>query len=109
MRKAPEMLQGFYFGDQLADSLCPDMVSSCACVPSASMVHIWRSPLRVDSKTMWRPSGAQLGRSFLPLSRVIWMIWRVAGSLMEMSKLPSGRRQLKATIWPFGDQVGWVE
>jgi len=61
----------FYLEDQLGDSLCPDMVSSWACVPSASMVQIWRSPLRVDSKTIWRPSGAQLGRSFLPLSRVI--------------------------------------
>ena len=35
------------------------------------MVQIWRVPPRVDSKTMWRPSGAQLGRSLRPESRVI--------------------------------------
>src|SRR5712671_1252036 len=72
----------FHLGDQLGDSLWPDMVRRWACEPSASMVQIWRWPLRVDSKTMWRPSGAQLGRSFLPLSRVICRISRVAGSMM---------------------------
>src|SRR6266404_9475360 len=72
----------FYLGDQLGDSLWPDMVRRWACEPSASMVQIWRWPLRVDSKTMWRPSGAQLGRSFLPLSRVIWRISRLVGSMM---------------------------
>src|SRR5258708_40166538 len=92
MREAPEMVQFFYLGDQLGDSLCPDMVSSWDCVPSASMVQIWRSPLRVDSKTMWRPSGAQLGRSFFALSRGSWMIWRVKGSLMLVWRLASGRR-----------------
>ena len=43
------------------------------------MVQIWRVPLRVDSKTMWRPSGAQLGRSLRPESRVISTMLRVLG------------------------------
>ena len=33
------------------------------------MVQIWRGPVRVDSKTIWRPSGAQLGRSLRHQSR----------------------------------------
>src|SRR6266851_1345506 len=41
-----------HLGDQLGDSLCPVMVSSWPWLPSASMVQICRSPLRVDSKTM---------------------------------------------------------
>ncbi len=40
-----------------------------------------REPERVDSKTMWRPSGAQLGRSLRPASRVNSTIWRDAGSI----------------------------
>ena len=52
--------------DQLGDSLWPVVVSWRACVPSASMDQICRVPVRVDSKTMWRPSGAQLGRSLRP-------------------------------------------
>src|SRR5258708_25812575 len=49
--------------DQLGDSLWPPVVNWCGWEPSASMVQIWRVPPRVDSKTRWRPSGAQLGRS----------------------------------------------
>src|SRR5216683_616909 len=52
--------------DQLGDSLCPAAVNWCGWEPSASMVQICRAPPRVDSKTMWRPSGAQLGRSLRP-------------------------------------------
>ena len=46
------------------------------------MVQICREPPRVDSKTMWRPSGAQLGRSLRPESRVISTSCRVAASMM---------------------------
>src|SRR5580692_153257 len=59
-----------YFLDQLGDSFCPWVVSSRALVPSASIDQICRVPVRVDSNTMWRPSGAQLGRSFRPWSLV---------------------------------------
>ena len=55
-----------YLEDQLGDSLWPVRVSWWGWEPSASMVQIWREPERVDSKTMWRPSGAQLGRSLRP-------------------------------------------
>src|SRR5882724_4676731 len=69
-------------GDQFGDSLCPWVVIWRAPSPVASMTQIWRAPPRVDSKTMWRPSGAQLGRSLRPESRVISTIWRVATSMM---------------------------
>src|SRR6266699_7311295 len=59
-----------YFGDQLGDSFCPSLVNCRAEVPSASMDQICRVPVRVDSNTRWRPSGAQLGRSLRPTSRV---------------------------------------
>src|SRR5208337_4771020 len=68
--------------DQLGDSLWPEKVSSWGWEPSASMVQIWRGPERVDSKTRWRPSGAQEGRSLRPLSRVISMMWREETSMM---------------------------
>ena len=59
-----------YFGDQLGDSFSPSYVNCRGKLPSASMDQMWRVPVRVDSKTMWRPSGAQLGRSLRPWSRV---------------------------------------
>src|SRR5664279_6549209 len=71
-----------YRVDQLGDSLWPLVVSWRASEPSASMIQIWREPPRVDSKTMWRPSGAQLGRSVRPASRVISRMLRLAASMM---------------------------
>src|SRR5271154_1027696 len=59
-----------HFGDQLGDSFWPEKVSCLGSLPSASMVQICRVPVRVDSKTRCRPSGAQLGRSLRPASRV---------------------------------------
>src|SRR5271163_450753 len=72
----------FYLGDQLGDSLWPSTVSWWGCEPSASMVQIWRGPVRVDSKTIWRPSGAQLGRSLRePESGVRLKIFCEVGSI----------------------------
>src|SRR2546422_1423807 len=72
---------GNYRGDQLGDSLCPCEVNPRAWVPSASMIQICQVPERVDWKTMCLPSGAQLGRSFRPASRVSSTICRVATSM----------------------------
>jgi len=47
-----------HFDDQLGDSFCPTVVSCRGSEPSARIVQIWRVPVRVDSKTMCRPSGA---------------------------------------------------
>jgi len=44
-----------------------------------------RVPVRVDSNTRWRPSGAQLGRSLRPTSRVSSTNWRVAISITYRS------------------------
>ena len=68
--------------DQLGDSLWPCVVSWRACEPSASMVQISRWPVLVDSNTMWRPSGAQLGRSLrVPESGVRLIICYEVGSI----------------------------
>ena len=59
-----------YLGDQFGDSFWPSYVNSRGKLPSASMDQICRVPVRVDSNTRCRPSGAQLGRSLRPASRV---------------------------------------
>ena len=69
-RRVTFVLCRHYFGDQFGDSFCPSVVNCRSAEPSASIDQICRVPVRVDSNTMCRPSGAQLGRSLRPASRV---------------------------------------
>src|SRR5208282_3398678 len=75
-------LHYIYFGDQLGDSFWPSYVNSRGRLPSASMDQMCLVPVRVDSKTIWRPSGAQLGRSLRPWSRVNSTSWRLTMSMI---------------------------
>src|SRR5690349_19063387 len=61
-----------YFTPQTGDLLDPCDVSCLTCVPSASMEKICGTPVRVEAKTRWRPSGAQLGFSLRPS---LWVSW----------------------------------
>src|SRR5579864_854491 len=70
LKKKRGLGQGRYFGDQLGDSFCPSVVNWRTLEPSASIDQICLVPVRVDSNMMCRPSGAQLGRSLRPASRV---------------------------------------
>src|SRR5215472_5563418 len=80
-----DCFENLHLGDQFGDSLLPVVVNWRGWKPSASMTQIWRVPPRVDSKTRWRPSGAQLGRSLRPWSRVISRSCWEVGSTMKRS------------------------
>src|SRR5262249_43510016 len=81
----PSRCSSCYRGDQFGDSLCPAVVNWCACEPSANIIQICLVPLRVDSNTICRPSGAHDGRSFRPASLVISIICCVATSITYKS------------------------
>ena len=59
-----------YFQLQLGMKFWPEVVSCLCWVPSESMDQIWALPPTVRSKTMWRLSGDQEGKSLLPDSCV---------------------------------------
>src|SRR5580700_6787600 len=73
--------RAFQRDDQLGDSLSPSYVNCLGLLPSASIDQISRLPVRVDSNTRCRPSGAQLGRSLRPSSRVSSTSWRLTMSI----------------------------
>src|SRR5262249_30715761 len=78
-----------YYLPQTGRSLRPCLVSCCRLVPSPRIEWIRLEPWRVEAKTMWAPSGAQDGFSFLPAPLVSWLYFRDATSITKIFHAPA--------------------
>src|SRR4030042_1104629 len=75
------------------------------------MQNIWRPPLRFEAKTMWRPSGLQLGDSFRALLSVSLVNWRGRRLRTYRSKTLSTRQgqTMRAPVRVAAGRIGDID